>query len=116
MATLKNTVASNIPSLPGLFMRNHGLRQTLAVDTCASKHGSWSVLVYYLQCTSVNLQETFLDLYKLVQAKKVRKAPKVQKQPTVDLGHKLLLAILSKSKKAKKSHKSTIIRPILCSH
>jgi hypothetical protein len=34
-----------------------------------------------LTVTSVNLQETFLDLYKLVQAKKVWKAPKVQKQP-----------------------------------
>src|SRR5258708_34102763 len=46
---------------------------------------------------SVNLQETFLDLYKQRKLGKYRKC-----QSNLDLRHKLLLAILSKSKKAKK--------------
>jgi len=35
----------------------------------------------FVSTTSVNLQETFLSLYKLVQGEKAQKALKVQKQP-----------------------------------
>src|SRR5258707_447302 len=43
--------------------------------------GILTTSVLELHPASVNLQETFLDLYKLVQATKARKVPKVPKQP-----------------------------------
>src|SRR5258708_40337078 len=68
---------------------------------------------------SVNLQETFLDLYKLAQAcKSLYKQQKLEKyqkcQSNLDLCHKLLLVILSKSKKVKKVIKVPKTRLILC--
>jgi len=58
---------------------------------------------------SVNLQETFLDLYKQQKLEKYQKC-----QSNLDLHHKLLLVILSKSKKVKKVRKVPKTRLILC--